>query len=206
MLVKEAIEILKERIDKPWDADDSMKEEYVFSTPIGKLINSYILSMDKPKLLETLSWLCLFVSRRALVCWELYCDGTEPREITEMILNWLKTKKNKELLLSYTKEINPSYNGFAIIDCRYCDTRCAFDSCVNSVKYITTENCLYAVYAISSADMAFDQSPLNKKDNFRDWLIEYAIPISLQQREMSLVEQNALRVFNYEEISKDRDQ
>jgi len=202
VLVKEAINILKEKINECWDADDTMGEEYVFSTPIGKLVNSYILSMDKAKLIETLTWLCLFVSRRSLVCWELYCDRNEPREITEAILLWLKTKQHKSLLSCYIKEVDPSFNGIFIVDCRYYDTKCAFDSCINALKYIVTENSLYAVYAVSAADMAFDQSPLCEKDNFRTWLIEYAIPISLEQREMSLEEQNALRTYNYKEILK----
>jgi hypothetical protein len=76
-------------------------------------------------------------------------------------------------------------------DCRYSDTQSASDAVADCARYIQTKNALYAIYCISDADIAYDHVLV--EDNFRQWLIEVAIPVAIQKREMNQQEQEALR-------------
>ena len=47
---------------------------------------------------------------------------------------------------------------------------------------------------VGYADMAFDQSPLSEMDHFREWMLQFAVPIAFEGREMTAGEREALRI------------
>jgi hypothetical protein len=53
---------------------------------------------------------------------------------------------------------------------------------------------------LSSADMAFDQSPLGARDQFRRWLIEVAVPASMKHRELTAEESSRFQSYSVSEI------
>jgi hypothetical protein len=178
-LIIDACDILRLHIRAPWDAEDGMEDSYVRQSPLGCLINAYE-SLQSPGI-HALKWLSLFVARRALPCWELYCDNLVPVDAVRSAEEWLVTGVRPTDVSTFTIATKPAYRGRPIRDCRWAD------------------NC------ISAADAAFDQSPLGAKDPFREWLLDYAIPLSLNNRDMTEAERDALRRYNPSEIPATRE-
>lgn len=146
----------------------------------------------------------MFAARRALPCWELYCDRNTPHVAVEAIKNWLlwSTPNSWQAL---SEQPPPSYRGNLIEDCRYCDTSCVAASVASAVRFIISSKPLIAMSAISYADGAFDQSPLGSCDNLRNWIVDIAIPAAYQQRELSIKEQNLYRTYNALDIPLERE-
>jgi hypothetical protein len=53
--------------------------------------------------------------------------------------------------------------------------------------------------------MAFDQSPLVRRDQFRQWLIEVAVPAALDERKLTEEEQARFRDYSLADLVVDRD-
>jgi hypothetical protein len=134
----------------------------------------------------------------------LYCDSVELKETTDLLqANLFLGKKSFQTRMNRIPI--PSFRGRRIVDCRASDTSCAGESVFYANKFSLTAESIYAVYSISLADAAIDQSPLAREDDFRKWFIEVAIPIAYEQREMTIDEQNIYRTYNVEEISTERE-
>ena len=108
-----------------------------------------------------IAWLAMFAARRALPCWELYCDRNTPHFAVEAIKNWLY-RKSPNSWQPLSEQPLPSYRGKLIED-RYCDTSASAAS-VAAVSIISRK-ALIAMSAVSCADGAFDQSALGERDN-----------------------------------------
>ena len=54
--------------------------------------------------------------------------------------------------------------------------------------------------------MAFDQSPLVEEDHFREWLLDFAVPVAFEGREMTATEREALREYDATEIPTMREE
>lgn len=149
-------------------------------------------------------WLAVFAARRALPCWDLYCDGAQPHEAIDSILAWLTGKGSAEACRRYEVEAIPAYRGQVIDDCRSCDTGAVAESVAWAAKFVNSVDPIDASLAIHMADVAFDQSPLGEADHFRSWLFEVAIPAAVQQRELNEAEQTAFRDYNASQIGVTR--
>ena len=187
----EAISVLKNASQQPWDADEDMPESSVWASPLGQLIETY-RTVEGEQAFKPVLWLAFYAARRALPCWSLYCDTHEPQSMIAALERLLKLGTVPEWS-DFSCEPTPSFRDAPIVDCRECDTSCAAHAAYQSILFAKTKAFRHAVYAISAADSAFDQSPLGKADHFRKWLVDYAVPISYARREMSPLEQNALR-------------
>jgi hypothetical protein len=202
-LIIDACDILRLHIRAPWDAEDGMEDSYVRQSPLGCLINAYE-SLQSPGI-HALKWLSLFVARRALPCWELYCDNLVPLDAVRSAEEWLVTGVRPTDVSTFTIATKPAYRGRPIRDCRWADTSCVSDAVVELFRFLISGNTLNAIYCISAADAAFDQSPLGAKDPFREWLLDYAIPLSFNNRDMTEAERDALRRYNTSEIPATRE-
>jgi hypothetical protein len=178
--VRLAIVALKDKEGKIWDADDSMDDNYVASSPLGQFCTA-IHSLDP----EILQWITYFCAKRSLSCWEVYRSGKEPREYVNQIGEYLKTKKDANWA-KLKKPIKSPYG-----DCRYSVMASVAESISNSAKYIHEHNLLSAIYSISGADVAYDH--VLTKDNFRKWLMDFATRVASEKREMNESEVDALR-------------
>jgi hypothetical protein len=152
-----------------------------------------------------LAWLGMFAARRALPCWELYCDGDEPIRAVEAVQRWLLTGEAPRTWDPFTREVLPRFRGRRIIDCRECDTSCAADAATAAARYAATGEISEVAAALISAEGAFDQSPLHSKEEFLRWLAEVAVPIAWECRELSPDEQRAFRDFNEEDVRAHRE-
>jgi len=141
-------------------------------------------------------WLCTFVARRALPCWEIYCDGRQPHESVEALSEYLLKGVWNEKWRKLTIAARPSLRGISIVDCRACDTGAASDSAASAIKFLLSAKLDDARVCLGEADGAFDQSPLGAGDHFREWLADFAVPIAYLQREMTLEEQTAYRLYD----------
>jgi hypothetical protein len=201
--IKEILDYLKQHSDVSWDADGTFNNEITWRSPLGRLVKAFGECKTESVNYRRLEWLTMFAARRVLPVWELYCDTNKPRETIDLLqANLFLGKKSFQTRMN--KPPIPSFRGRRINDCRASDTNCAGESVFYANKFSLTAESIYAVYSISLADMAVDQSPLANEDNFRKWFIETAIPIAYEQREMTVEEQNAYRTYNAEEIAEER--
>lgn len=201
--IEQACQILKEH-KIAWDIDESVDLEYLLSNPLSQLANAFVLC-DVDNSYYQLARLAMFAARRALPCWELYCDRNTPHAAIEAIENWLVRGEAPNSWQALSEPDPPTYRGKLIIDCRYCDTSFAAAAAADAVRFIISKEPLIATSAISYADGAFDRSPLGKGDNFRNWLVDIAVPAAYQQRELSISEQNLYRSYNALEIPLERE-
>ena len=183
-----------------------MSRELVLARPLAGLVGAFGTCKADNEAHRRLTWLSMFVARRALPCWELYCDGQEPHSAVAAVEAWLASTEKTSDVAAYAQPASPGFRGRAIVDCRVSDTSCAARAAAYSARLIGSADPFHAIFAISAADAAFDQSPLQQGDNFRTWLIDYAIPIAYAQREMSATERNALREYSVGEIAFAREQ
>lgn len=179
----------------PWhDVDESMDKEFVMHTELGELVQAFHdISPDHGYF--RLGWLSMFAARRALPCWELYCDGNGPLDAVIAVRNFLLTRAEPRTWKNFTKVALPAYKGKRIADCRECDTGCAAESAAQCAKFIATHDLVHAVSGLSAAYMAFDQSPLGKLDEFDRWLLNVAVPAAYDCRELTAEEMMKFRTY-----------
>lgn len=200
--IKAVCDSLRPAFNQAWDADDGMDGTYVRQSPLGRLVGAY----EAQDALEALKWLTFFAAKRALPCWELYCDNTQPQQALDAAEQWLQRGIRPTNVSTLATAAQPVYRGQVIGDCRYCDTVSASSAAAELIRFLDTSNTLHAIYCLSAADVAFDQSPLGSKDHFREWLFDYAVPSSFERRTLTDSEQNVLREYDAGGISKMREQ
>ena len=175
--------ILRDSVSEIWDADDGMPLEHVLGSPLGQATR-LIHEDDR----TTLKWVCYFVARRALACWDLSCEDSRPRNMVRVIGRHLA---DPDVSLDDLCELIRSPHS----DCRYSDTQGAADSVAHAARYLRGESLPDAIYCISGADLAYDH--VLTEDGFREWLIEVAIPVASEHREMTFDERFAKRTSGF---------
>jgi hypothetical protein len=191
---------------RPWrDADEHMDRDDVMGTELGILVRSFeTLTSDRAD--RQLAWLSFFAARRALPCWDLYCDEAGPHRTVDVVQNWLLTGIPPKSWETYKGCAKPKFKGKAIIDCREADTSCAAASAAHAARFASTHDSFHAVCGLSAAHMEFDQSPLGSREDFDRWLLDVAVPAAYDCRELSVKEQFAFRTYNDEQIRLQREE
>jgi hypothetical protein len=175
--------------------------EPLFHQHVRNLIDAFGHCEKGNQTYRRLLWLCLFASRRAIPCWQLYCDTRKPQQTIEALENYLIQGIEVPDWKLFAKAAEPSFRGRPIVDCRYCDTSEASGAVASSVSFLISGNPDDARQCIAEADEAFGQSPLQEYDDFGRWITEFAIPIAYHEREMTREEQNAYRAYDPDEIT-----
>jgi hypothetical protein len=178
----------------------------LLATPLGQLVSAL---GDTPDMaLQRRRWgsLCVAVARRLLACWEFYCD-TDPLSLqiqaaSERVFRGLD-RGDWQALEQVT---TPTYRGKplpddcdvtapnnAVLAVSWC-VSCARDGLLNDV-----------VGCVREADRAFAQSGLGHRDQFRRWFLEFAVPAAWEGRELTSLEQGAMRAYNIASVRRWRD-
>jgi hypothetical protein len=203
----DAVEQCRSRIDEHWgDVGTNDDEAIKASSPLWRLIESLGTSGPEEEARRRLARLASFAARRVLACWELYCDGDGPRRAVEAVDRWIGGEGSDFPSDTLSIAAAPAYQGRPITDCRFCDTSRASQAAAHAVLYAAGGDIDDAYRCAVSADMAFDQSPLGEEDHFREWLLDYAVPIAYEGREMTPEEREALREYDASEIPMMRDE
>src|SRR5262249_49946812 len=168
--------------DDIWDLEEATADDRLWASPLGRFVAGV---RDASQSQRTMHLLALFAARRALACWQLYCDGTAPLDGVRAAERVLRGHTPSSALRSFVEPAVPSYRGTRIVDCRECDTSCAAAAVAHMARFIAEGNPRDLAICLSAADMAFDQSPLVHRDQFRRWLIEVAIPVALEARDLT---------------------
>ena len=192
---------LRSHSQSPWDADDFMEDEYVWASPIGELVSAFV--KNGVQTAETqLIWLMMFAARRALPCWQIYCDTTQPIDTVNAIHDWLVTRQPRDWS-RFTTPAQSSHGGIPIIDCRACDTGASAGAAAEAAQFIEERKLIYVVYSLSSADVALDQSPLQSGNHYRQWFMDVAIPGAYLQRNLTDEEQSAFLDYDLDDVLRD---
>jgi hypothetical protein len=186
------LEILAAAIDDPWDLDATMADSRLWSSPLGRFV---AMLSGRGGQVPSMRWLALFVARRALPCWELYCDSSQPRDVVAIAEECVRDASHTPKLSPFLEPARPAFRGVPIVDCRQCDTMCAAGAVAHMARHLLTGAPRDLALCISSADMAFDQSPLGA-DSFRPWLIEVAVSAALEARELTPEERERFQSFS----------
>jgi hypothetical protein len=205
--VEDAIKECRLRIAEYWmwggtDDDDAVDP----SCPLWRLVDSLRNSGPDDEARRRPARLAFFAARRALTCWELHCDGDDPRRAVEAVGRYLAGDRVVGPWSDLCVPAAPAYLGNPISDCRFCDTSCAAQAAAHAAQYIAGGTIVDAYRGVGYADMAFDESPLCEEDHFREWLLDFAVPIAYEGREMTAIEREALREYHASEIPKMRDE
>ncbi len=206
-LLEEAVARCRSSIDEHWgDVGTNDDQAVKLSSPLWRLIEA--LAADPGELAQSrLAHIALFASRRALACWELYCDGDGPQRAIEAVAGWISGDRDgadsdwSRLSVAAV----PAYRGKRITDCRFCDTSCAAEAAAHAARFVPSNDCDDAYRCVMFADMAFDQSPLVEADHFRHWLLDIAVPAAFEMRELNPEEREALREYAAADPAAQRD-
>jgi hypothetical protein len=190
------------RITEWWEDPETDREQ---NSPLFQLVLAFSGGAGGSETVERLGRLALYAARRALPCWELYCDGNKPRAAVEAVDGWLRNGTSPDSWDPLALADKPAYQGHPIIDCRACDTGCAAEAAAYVARYARDCDLIHAYRAIAFADMAFDQSPLCGKDHFREWLLDIAVPGAYERKDLTLEECEVLREYSAHDISAARD-
>jgi hypothetical protein len=196
------VEILRRSAEENWDLGESTTDSRLWASPLGRFVAAFRNSVQG---LTALHWLALFAARRALACWQLYCDGTIPLEGVRTAEQFLRGQVPSSALRTFMEPARPSYRGTPIVDCRECDTGSAAKAVACMARLIADGNLRDLAICLSVADMAFDQSPLVHRDQFQRWLIEVAIPVALEERDLTDEEASRFREYSLAELDTDRE-
>jgi hypothetical protein len=195
------LQILIESRDESWDVGDEPTDDLWAST-----LGRFVAALGEVATNErTMELLVLFVARRALACWQIYCDGTGPDEGVQTAERVLAGENPKSELCRFVEPAIPMFRDVVINDCRTCDTSCAAAAVTYMAQAIVDGNPHYVILCLSAADSAFDQSPLNLHEEFRRWLIEVAVPAAVEQRPLSSEEASRFRTYSFDDLLRERE-
>lgn len=205
--LEEAVERCRSRIDEHWGDVDTDDDESVKATsPMWHLVQALGDSGPADVARMRLARLAAFSARRALTCWELYCDEDGPRRAVGAVIQSIDGGRADAPWDDYMVAAAPAYRGRPIVDCRFCDTSCAAEAAAHAALFLRGGDIDDAYRGLAYADMAFDQSPFAETDHFREWLLGFAVPAAFEGREMTATEREALRDYDASEISKTREE
>ena len=194
--------ILSASLDEAWDLEEGTTDSRLWASPLGRFVAGVRdLSPDQ----RSMRLLALFVARRALPCWQLYCDGTGPLDAVQVAEVVLASNSDASGLRAFLEPAVPTFQGSKIVDCRECDTSCVAAAVAHMARLIVDRNPRDLAICVSAADMAFDQSPLVSRDHFRRWLIEVAAPAAIARRSLTDEEAARFREYAPTDLVRDRE-
>jgi hypothetical protein len=195
-------EILSLSRDQIWDLDESVADSDFWASPLGTFVIAFkALTQNE----GSLHRLALFAARRGVACWRLYCDGTTPLDGVTAAEQYLAGRAPNSALGQFSEPAIPSFRGTPIVDCRECDTSCAAAAVAHMARLIVGNDLRDLAMCLARADMAFDQSPLASRDQFRRWLIEVAIPVALEPRDLTDEEASRFRDYSLADLDHERE-
>ena len=179
--LEDAIAQCRDQIDGCWGyVDEDEDDPSRLSGPLWSLVDALTKAGPETEARRRLGRLVFFAARRALTCWELYCDSDGPRRAVEAVGHDLDGGRKIEPGDDLCIAVAPAYRGDPIDDCRFCDTSCASQSAAHAAYYLARGDIRDVYDCVGYADMAFDQSPLAEMDHFREWVLEFAVPIAFE--------------------------
>jgi hypothetical protein len=195
--------ILSASLGETWDLEDDTTDSHLWASPLGRFVAGIRdTSLDQ----RSMHLLAFFVARRALPCWQLYCDGSIPLDGVRHAELTLAGNADPAGLRLFLEPAVPTFRGSKIVDCRECDTSCAAAAVAHMARLLVDRNPRDLAICLSAADMAFDQSPLVRRDHFRRWLIEVAAPAAIAHRSLTDEEAARFRDYTPAELVREREQ
>lgn len=197
-----SLESLKEKINQctmdggDWIAGDHISEAET-ATLIPYAIVTFMSHQDKGK--ELIGLTSTFVARRSLACWFNYCDDRSPLLLADRIISAIVKHTPGAVKEDDTTPCFPTEQGMPITDCRQADTMLSSEAVAYAAAYHLTGKAELAVYSLSDAIEAFNESPLGTEEfeeEMLDWIMTYAIPGALEFRDLTIEEQEAMCSFN----------
>jgi hypothetical protein len=178
--IERAVEALRGAITDVWDVDRVMTRAEVEAHPLGRFVLT-VHTADP----GMLGWLCYFVARRTLPCWEQICPDPKPRRVVDSLGSHLRDRSTVDWGDATSAAPTPHQ------DCYYTETQGASDCVAAAARYLREPDPLEALYCLGSADTAYDHTLV--EDQFRNWLLEVATIVAFEKREMTETEQESLR-------------
>lgn len=195
--------ILSTSFDETWDIEDETTDSHLWASPLGRFVAAIRDTSPDQRAMHLLAF---FAARRALSCWQLYCDGRIPLDGVQLAELILAADADPAVLRPFLVPAIPTFRGSKIVDCRERDTSCAAASVAHMARLFVDRNPRDLAICLSAADMAFDQSPLVNRDNFRRWLIEVASPAATAHRSLTDEEATRFRDYTTAELVREREQ
>jgi hypothetical protein len=195
--------ILSTSLGETWDLEEETPDSHLWASPLGRFVAGI---RDTSPDQRAMPLLAFFVARRALPCWQLYCDGSIPLDGVQLAELVLAGNADAAGLRQFFQPAIPTFRGSRIVDCRECDTSCAAASVAHMARFLVDRNPRDLAICLSAADIAFDQSPLVNRDHFRRWLIEVAAPAAMAHRSLSDEEAARFRAYTPAELVREREQ
>jgi hypothetical protein len=204
--IRAAIAECRLRIDEYWGDPGTDDDPADPSCPLWRLVNALGTSGRDDQGRHRLARLAFFAARRALACWEFHCDGDGPQRAVEAVGRYLAGDRSVGPWNELCRPAAPSYRRELIFDCRFSDTSVAAAAAAHAAQYVAAGVIEDAYRGVANADLAYDESPLAEVDHFREWLLEFAVPIAYEERDMTPAEREALREYDASEIPTMREE
>jgi hypothetical protein len=195
--------LLSTSLGETWDLDDATTDSHLWASPLGRFVAGVRDTSSDQRAMHLLAF---FAARRALPCWQLYCDGSVPIDGVRLAELVLVGDADPAELQPFLAPAIPTFRGSRIVDCRECDTSCAAAAVAHMARLLFDRNPRDLAICLSAADMAFDQSPLVNRDHFRRWLIEVAAPAAIAHRSLTDEEAARFRDYTPAELVREREQ
>lgn len=176
-IVTQLQEGLIKDLNSNWDVDDHMEIEWIRKSPLG--IFTEELHLANPLALRRLTF---FSALKAMPCWKASYSGTEVIEVLRIIQFSIEQNVKLDELKKASRPMKLPRR------CSLSETLATADAATFCAKYIVSENPVYAAYSISGADIAYDHIYVH--DNYREWLIDVALPIAVEKATISDMELN----------------
>jgi hypothetical protein len=205
MLPQELQSALTELRRKRDASPPDIRSIFLEDTPIDRILSAFGPSEAGSKGHRRLTWLAFHAARRALACWDLYCDGTEPHVALQALHEWLTTGRRSGPWFLYKRPALPEFQGHLITDCTQCDTSCAAYAVASAVRFALTANTKDWYSALYGFEGAFDESPLNREEEFDRWFFDVAVPAAYEERDLTPEEREAFRSYDVAELAAARE-
>ncbi|WP_339747668.1 hypothetical protein [uncultured Rubinisphaera sp.] len=183
-----------------WCAGDHLPQSEVRSSIPWAIVDSIYQSANDPTdAVSIVALTCTFVARRSLACWFNYCDDSYPLQLADRLVSAIIKNDMNAITLDDTVPCYPTEKGIPIVDCRQADTMAASESVAYAAAYFIKQKIELAVFSLSDATAAFNESPIASYDfeeRMQEWLLTVAIPAAVEQRELNFEEQSALADFS----------
>jgi hypothetical protein len=178
----------------------------LLASPLGLLVSAL---GDAPEpALRTRRWgrLCVAVSRRVMACWELRCDTDPHTPRIQTASDRLFGGPLRDARPGPERSWIPTYRGAALPD--DCDITGLYlvDTAVTWCESFALDpRPSYVVGCVREADRAMSESTLGRLDQFRRWVLDFAVPAAWEDRDLTPLEQGALRSYNMGLVRRWRD-
>ncbi len=189
-----------------WVGIDMPDTAGLLASPLGQLVSA--LGDTPDEALQRRRWgrLCVSVARRLQACWELRCD-TDPLSPRAQAANdrlFQGIEWDSRLGLEHCTA--PTYRGEELPDdCDVTGPYLVALAVTWCVSFARDPRPNYVVGCVREADRAFRASPLLARDQFRRWVLDFAVPAAWEDRELTAIEQGALRDYNLALVRRWRD-